>query len=633
MSTSDLDAEARVDGLVELWENARAKGHDLPVEELCRDCPELIDEVREKIQDLGSIAWLGSDAAEATLDFEAGPGGLAGSPSATPRVLAGRYQLEQELGRGTFGIVHRAIDLELNRLVAVKIHATKRRPVEETAANFRAEAQRVAKLNDPGIVAVHDVGVDGEVAFIVTDLVEGSDLRREARASSLSYAECARVVADAAAIIHHAHEKGILHCDIKPANILLDGTGRVFVTDFGISLNLRKYEAPSVLMGKIPYMAPELLNGKGYSRQTEVYALGVVLYELVVGKVPFRSRTVQGQRELLEENISTIFMQTLDPRLPPRLTAICRRCLAWDPADRYQRAGELAEDLRAFLRGLRQGRIGEIKDSERESIQALTRGKSHSFFAKAGIATLQGILMLTIGAAGFLLGELYFSWLENGNQAHPFPVRGTSYQPSAVSASQSMLAPSADELARLAINLLRKIDLKSDGHQGRWSYSGKRLIGEVDETGPCRIDIAMQPEGEYILRVALRRKRAEDAVVFGLTSEHGLFTVVIDERGGTSGLSLIDGQPVTDIRNPSRFQGAVIPLDCNTKIICTVRKNGVHVLCNGFAIIDWCGDLERLSLPPFWKPKEEVGLFLGFQSGSIEYQSVELIDLAGEIGH
>ena len=207
-------------------------------------------------------------------------------------------------------------------------------------------------------------------------------------------------------------------------------------------------------------------------------------------------------------------------------------------------------------------------------------------------------------------------------------VQGKTEEPAAGSHGDSILAPTADELARPATNLLRKFDPKTNGHRGRWSYSGRRLIGEADESGPCRIGITMQPKGEYILRVAPKRTKAEGAIVFGLPREHGLFTVVIDERGEMSGLALIDGEPVTDIRNPSRFHGAVIPLDSNTKIVCTVRKNGVHVLCNGYAIIDWRGDLERLSLPPSWRTKEVAGLFLGFHSGSIEYRSVELIDLA-----
>ncbi len=632
MATSDLDASTSAERLVDLWENARAKGRELTVEELCRDCPELIDEVRQKIQSLGTIAWLSSDAAQATIEISAEPGSPAGLSSEVPEVLAGRYRLEREIGKGTFGKVYYATDLQLDRRVAVKVPATKRHSTDTKAVDFLDEARRVARLKHPGIVAVHDFGVDGDAAFIVSDLVEGSDLRLEVRASLLSYAECARVVADAAEIIHHAHEQGVLHCDIKPANILLDGTGRVFVTDFGIALNLKKDEARSMLMGTIPYMAPELLAGKTFSRQTEVYSLGVLLYELIAGKVPFRSRTVQGQLELVEGNISTIFIQTFDPPLPPRLMAICRRCLAWDPADRYQTAGDLVEDLRAFLRSLRQRRIAEVKDGEQENIQALTPGESRSFLGLVGRATLRGILMLAIGAVGFLFGEYYFSWLENAKRERWLPVPGPRYEPVAVSLGESILAPTAAELSRPAIDLLRKFELKTDGLKGRWSISGKRLIGEVDNTGPCRIGIEMQPKGEYIVRVALKRKKAEDAVVFGLPNERGLFSVVIDERGEMSGLSLIDGEPVTDIRNPSRFQDAVIPLDYNTKIICTVRKNGVHVLCNGFVIIDWRGDLERLSLPPSWKPQENVGLFLGFQSGRIEYRSVELIDLAEEPG-
>ena len=354
MNTPDLDTGTRVEQLVEIWENARSKGRDLPVEELCRDCPELIDEVRQRIQCLGSIAWLGSEAVQATIELSAEPGGPAGLPSTVPEVLAGRYRLEREIGEGTFGKVYRATDLQLDRRVAVKVPATKRHSTDKKAAEFLEEARRAARLKHPGIVPVHDFGVDGEVAFIVSDLIEGSDLRPVVRALSLSYAECARVIAEVAEIIHHTHEQGILHCDIKPANILLDGAGRVFVTDFGISASLRKHEAPGALMGTIPYMAPELLGGQAYSRQTEVYSLGVVLYELIAGKVPFRSRTVQGQRELVQENVSTIMMQTFDPPLPPRLMAICHRCLSWDPADRYQTAGDLVQDLRAFLRRFRQ---------------------------------------------------------------------------------------------------------------------------------------------------------------------------------------------------------------------------------------------------------------------------------------
>jgi eukaryotic-like serine/threonine-protein kinase len=266
----------------------------------------------------------------------------SGLGTAIPSTIGGRYHLERLIAEGGFGQVWRATDTALQRPVAIKV----------TTLECVSEARRVAQLRHHGIVSVHDVGHEAGFCFIVFDLVEGTDLARRIGEHPLGWREAARLVAKVAGHLHYAHEKEFVHRDIKPANILLDEKGQPVLADFGIAVTeceLRHEAMTST--GTLAYMAPEQLMAAGrVDARTDVYGLGVVLYELLTGTVPFAGPSLAGLRQrILTETPRPI--RSLNEEVPPELERICVKCLAKVADDRYASADELAEALTTFLNG------------------------------------------------------------------------------------------------------------------------------------------------------------------------------------------------------------------------------------------------------------------------------------------
>ncbi len=327
--------ERKLEELLARWDELRGQGREISAEELAGDAPELVDGLRRRMQHLKAMDWL--DRPNEAPGSRNGP---ARPATPVPATIGGRYRLERLIAEGGFGQVWRATDTALDRPVAVKM----------TTLECVGEARRVARLRHPGIVSVHDVGHEGSYCFIVFDLVEGTDLSRRIKESRPRWDDAARMVAEVARHLHYAHEKGFVHRDIKPANILLDETGSPVLADFGIAVTeceLRHEALTST--GTLAYMAPEQLTAGGsVDPRTDVYGLGVVLYELLTGTAPFTAPTLTGlRRRILDEDPRPV--RSLDEEVPPELERICMKCLSKVPRDRYGSAREVAESLTAFL--------------------------------------------------------------------------------------------------------------------------------------------------------------------------------------------------------------------------------------------------------------------------------------------
>jgi serine/threonine protein kinase len=314
----------------------RDQGRNVAAEDLAADAPDLLDELKRQIQKLKSMNWLDRPMNETPEAIN----GRAGPSVIIPATVGARYRLERLIAEGGFGQVWRATDTALERPVAVKV----------TTLECVSEARRVARLRHHGIVSVHDVGHEAGLCFIVFDLVEGTDLARRIKERPFDSQEAARIVVEVAGHLHYAHEKGFVHRDIKPANILLDEGGRPVLADFGIAVTeceLRHEAMTST--GTLAYMAPEQLSGGEHvDARTDVYGLGVVLYELLTGTVPFADPTLTGlRRRILTEEPQPV--PSLNGTVPQELDRICLKCLSKAPADRYPSARDLAEALTAFL--------------------------------------------------------------------------------------------------------------------------------------------------------------------------------------------------------------------------------------------------------------------------------------------
>jgi RNA polymerase sigma factor (sigma-70 family) len=275
-------------------------------------------------------------------------GDVAAPPEAEEDLLGyGDFVLRQQLGAGGMGKVYRALWRSRGTLVAVKLL---RKPLRQSAvasARFREEAAVLARLRHPGIVALHGVGLlpDGG-HFLVMDLIEGSDLGRNLASGPVAVEEAVRWVAEAADAIEHAHQRRIVHCDLKPSNLLVDAAGCVRVSDFGLARSLG--ESATTRGGTAGFLAPEQIDPDWapISPRTDVHGLGAVLYALLAAAPPFPGEPPS--RASLEGGFpAPAALASLRPDLPAVMEALCRRCLAPRPEDRFPSAAALAAALRA----------------------------------------------------------------------------------------------------------------------------------------------------------------------------------------------------------------------------------------------------------------------------------------------
>ncbi len=266
----------------------------------------------------------------------------------------GPYEIIEELGRGGMGRVYAARQSGLGRIVALKVLSLGPGAPPELEMRFLREAQTVARLRHPHIIAIHDSGrATGHVYFSM-DYIEGGDLSRRLRERPVSVHEAATLVAKVAAALAHAHAEGVLHRDLKPSNILLDGV-EPRLADFGLAAQLETsgdFTSASGVFGTPHYLAPEAMRGGGaaLSAASDLYALGVVLYALLTGRTPFAGAS-PAELPALVYDTDPPALRLLAPAVPPDLETICLKCLERDPTRRYASAVALAEDLRRFLAG------------------------------------------------------------------------------------------------------------------------------------------------------------------------------------------------------------------------------------------------------------------------------------------
>src|SRR5215475_11250349 len=264
----------------------------------------------------------------------------------------GRYEILSELGRGAMGVVYKARDPQIDRLVALKtVSLWGQEPEEEKEfrMRFMNEAQAAGRLHHPGIVSVFDIGENPENhdPFIVLEYVAGESLNRIlSREKRLPVERALKLAEEIAEALEYAHAQGVVHRDIKPANILITEAGRAKIADFGIAkLNLAHFTLPGRVLGTPAYMAPEQLSGEGCDGRSDLFSLGVILYAMVTGHSPFQGNSATTVCFKVA-NREPIAPSALDMTLPPQLDAVISRAMAKDPKERYQRGSDFGDDLR-----------------------------------------------------------------------------------------------------------------------------------------------------------------------------------------------------------------------------------------------------------------------------------------------
>ena len=268
----------------------------------------------------------------------------------------GRYEILSELGQGAMGVVYKARDPMLDRIVAIKtINLTL--PKEELAefeARFYQEAKAAGGLSHRNIVTIHDIGRSDRVAYMAMEFLEGQELRRLMQAHApIAIAQALGIGAQVAEGLQFAHDRQIIHRDIKPANIMVLSDGLVKITDFGIA-RMRTNEVKTItgmILGSPKYMSPEQVSGKRADPRSDIFSLGVVLYEMLTGTSPFVADNIHGVM-YQTMNFNPPAPRTLNPDLPDVLNFIVAKALAKNLDDRYQKAKDLCLDLRQAMSAL-----------------------------------------------------------------------------------------------------------------------------------------------------------------------------------------------------------------------------------------------------------------------------------------
>jgi WD40 repeat protein len=343
-----LPDQARLESLLADYMQRLDRGEAVDRAEVLAAHPEFADDLRSYFDDSDVVDRLRGRGARPTAISPPQPG-----PGPTLRYV-GDYELLEEVARGGMGVVYRARQLSLQRLVAVKMILPGRLAAPDEVERFRAEAAAAANLDHANIVPIYEVGEHEGQHYFSMKLVEGGSLTQHLPRLTGQPRAAARLLACVARAVHYAHQRGLLHRDLKPANVLVDPQGEPHVTDFGLAKRLTgdaSLTQPGMIVGTPNYMAPEQANSRGgLTTAADVYSLGAILYELLTGRPPFHEATPLATLvKVLDHDPPS--PRAVNPRTDRDLETICLKCLQKHPQARYDSAAALADDLERWLRG------------------------------------------------------------------------------------------------------------------------------------------------------------------------------------------------------------------------------------------------------------------------------------------
>jgi Protein kinase domain/WD domain, G-beta repeat len=405
--------EDRVNAILAAYLDAAAKGQAPDRAELLARHPDLAAELAAFFAEDAQVRQM---AEPATLPLSEPQPALA-----TVRYF-GDYELLEEIARGGMGVVYKARQVSLKRLVAIKMILGGTFAGELTVQRFRKEAEAGAQLDHPSIVPIYEVGEHQGQHYFSMKLIEGGSLAAARSAAPADLRSAGKRVATVARAVHHAHQRGILHRDLKPGNILIDAAGEPHVTDFGLARRIdgdSRLTQSGAIVGTPCYMAPEQAAGrKDLTTLADVYSLGAILYEQLTGRPPFQAETpLDTALQVVERD--PIAPRTLNPKVDADLETICLKCLTKEPNGRYESAAALADDLERWLRGepikARPASVWEqaVKWVKRQravaALWALSLGATliavAALFGVSGTVVVGALYILWLGVVLFLLGR------------------------------------------------------------------------------------------------------------------------------------------------------------------------------------------------------------------------------------
>jgi len=340
------DRDEQLERIIADYQQAQNSGQTIDEAALITSHPELAGELREFFAERGYREMLTSPLSD-----------YAVAPQPVLRELQefGDYQILEEIARGGMGIVYKARQISLNRIVAVKMILSGPLASETEIKRLQFEAESVANLQHPNIVAVHEAGRCDGHSYLTMEYIEGQTLSEIVREHPLPPGQAGRYVKEMAEAIHYAHQQGTLHRDLKPSNVLIDNKDRVRITDFGLAMRVAgdsELTQTGQILGTPSYMPPEQaqLQRELIGPASDIYSIGAVLYKLLTGRPPFQAETdMVTMWQLIETE--PISPRLLNPAVPKDLETICLKCLEKEPHKRYATAEQLAHDLDRFLHG------------------------------------------------------------------------------------------------------------------------------------------------------------------------------------------------------------------------------------------------------------------------------------------
>ncbi len=527
-----------------------------------------------------------------------------------------RYEIRERLGEGTSAVVHRAWDRQLQRPVAIKILRDAMVVSDVARQRFQREAQAAAGISHPNIVTVHDAGEADGRPYLVMELVEGRGLNEILKQRDLGERQLLELFEKVARALETAHAKGIVHRDLKPANIIVTPAGEPKVGDFGLAHLVdseTELTRAGTALGTPMYMSPEQVRGesRAITPQTDVYALGSMLYEVVLGQPPHLGESVQeiyGKIEHEEPEAP----RRLRPKVSQDLQTLILKAIDKKPHRRYASAQALAEDLRRYLAG--------------EPILARAPSGTVRFWRK--VSRHRVVLISTVAA---VLGALLGAWAIARLQAAPPPLKAVAPaplpDPTPVTAPAELSEAYYSEYSR-AVRLLPRILPAQDRMKGEWRLDdGKLSCGSEAFT---KLRLPYVPPAEYDLLVVFMRKTGYGDVNLLLTHQGTPFLWAMGAVGNSIfGFGTINGAWAAT--NPTtRHDSNCLDNGRLYTVVVQVRKDGVAAYVDGRLKSSWKTDYKDMSSDANWGLPESRYLGLGTYESPTEFRRIEVLEISGK---
>jgi predicted Ser/Thr protein kinase len=555
----------------------------------------------------------------------------------------GKYFILRELGRGGMGVIYEAIDQDLNRKVALKLMlsapgAAGSQGGEEEGRLIR-EAQLAAKLKHPHIVTIYESGVLDGQRFIAMELVEGKPFSAWWGEPAFTIARQVEIVRDVALAVHYAHEQGVLHRDLKPQNILVNGRGGMAITDFGLAKGLGPNTALTLtasgnVVGTPAYMSPEQAQGrKDVDARTDVYSMGVMLYEILAGRPPFQG----------ESAVDLLLKAVKDPVLPPSnfragtdktIEKICLKALCRDREDRYATAEALASDLTRWLGGEKVRVVVPKKKNLRPWLYAAAAVVLVALVALAfrpWAPSVPELLakadhLMEAGKADEALALYTLAESRERNNAAAKTGREKALAKLKERAEPPPIAPPSEESWKKAVDLLPSVEVDFDALSGAWTRKDGAIL--VESGAPARLEIPYRPPEEYDVRLTFTRHAGEYCVSL-LLSRRGTSFIWVMEPTGRFGFERVYGQDF--LRNPTSVpNGPVLEPGRPHTAVVQVRRDGLRAFIDGRLIREWKTDYSDLTMNPGWALRDPQALGVGVWQSATTFHRLEILEVSGK---